>query len=315
MAPNSTALPRGCYVFLHVGLGPSREQEANGDGLLVDDGERFHLREDIWIERLDESTSTNIQRACEPPHYDLDKVIRDRQLYAFVMQIPSPQRTRYDGLQILRSVISLSRLVKPTSTGDRYCAQVMHFGLRDSQVLSIEFRGVSLDVTLGPNSRDWLTRRDGEELRRLMPWASEDKKMHERVHRAYWNHEYAMRSNTVDIRWMFVVEGLDALINTGRAKCEYQFRIRVKKLADYLRIFSTPITPEELTKAYKIRSKLVHTEKFLYGLDEILPCIEHNALYEKLEAVLRITVRTALLDETFGNSFETEASVASRWNV
>ncbi len=124
-----------------------------------------------------------------------------------------------------------------------------------------------------------------------------------------------MRSNTVDIRWMFVVEGLDALINTGRAKCEYQFRIRVKKLADYLRIFSTPITPEELTKAYKIRSKLVHTEKFLYGLDEILPCIEHNALYEKLEAVLRITVRTALLDETFGNSFETEASVASRWNV
>jgi len=312
LVSNSTEFPRGCYVILHVGMGPSREQEANGNGLLVGNGERFHLSADIWIERLDESTSKNIQRACEPAHYKINKEIWDRHLYAFVMQVPSLQRTRYDGLQILHSVISLSRLVNPTSTGDRYCAQVMHFGLKDSAVLSIEYRGASLDVTLGPNSRDWLTRRDGEELRKLMPWASEDKVMHRRVHRAYWNHEYAMRSHYVDIRWMFVVEGLDALINTGRGNSEHQFRVRVKKLADFL---SIPITQDQLTAAYEIRSKLVHTEEFLYGLGAILPRTEHDALYERLEAVLRETVRTALLDETFGNSFETEASVASRWTV
>ncbi len=73
-----------------------------------------------------------------------------------------------------------------------------------------------MDITLGPNNRDWLTRQDGEELRTLMPWLSEGRKMLPRIHRAYWNHESAMRSYYLDLKWMFVVEGLDALINTGK---------------------------------------------------------------------------------------------------
>jgi len=278
----------------------------------VREGERFELREDIWIERLDESTAKNIQQACEPACFRINRDIWDRHLYAFVMRVPDHQRTRYDGLDILHSVISLSRLVNPTSTGDRYCAQVMHFGMKDSVVLPIEYRGASLDVTLGPNSRDWLTRKDGEELRRLMSWATTNKMMLPRVHRAYWNHEYAMRSNYLDIRWMFVVEGLDALINTGSNNNEHQFRVRVKKIADFLEI---PVKQDQLTQAYEIRGKLVHTEKFLYGLDQILTLTEHNPIYEKLELILRKTVRRALVDDSFEMSFEDEASVSCRWKL
>ena len=75
----SKELPRGCYVVLHVGRGPSSYQEAN-DGLIVQDGERFQLRDNVWIERLDKSTAKNIQQACEPAHYRINRDIWDRQI-------------------------------------------------------------------------------------------------------------------------------------------------------------------------------------------------------------------------------------------
>jgi hypothetical protein len=306
--PSSREFPGSCYVILHIAMGPREINETKSDDLVVRNGERFELRDDIWIERLDEQTAKNVQEACEPPNYQIKKSIWDRHLYAFVMKVPTVEDRRYGGLDLLHSVIALSRLINPTSTGNRCCAQIMHFGMKDSAILAVEYRGASLDVTLGPVSRDWLTRAEGEILRKLMPWVS-NKEMRKRVHRAYFNHEYAMRSHYLDIRWMFVVEGLDALINTG-SNNQHFFRTRLKKIADYLQM---PISQDELSTAYEVRSKLVHTEHFLWGLDQLLPRTEHDALYEKLEQILRATVLTALLDDRFANSFEDEASVKSRW--
>lgn len=310
-AVNFKEFPKPCYVILHIGRGPTLAQDADGFQLIVSDGARFQLREDIWIERLDESTAKNVQRACEPAHYKIDREILDRHLYAFVMQVPHRQQTRYDGLDTLHAVVSLSRLVNPTSTGGRYCAQIMHFGLRDSAILAVEYRGASLDVTLGPRDRDWLSREDGETLLKLMPWTVKDKMMHPRVHRAYWNHEYAMRTSYIDLRWTIVVAGLEALINVEKSNNRDQFWRRAQKLASY---FNIPATEDELKGAYDMRSKLIHAESFLFGLDSILPRAEHNPLYEKLELVLRSTVRAALLDENFGSSFKDDKSVLANWS-
>lgn len=115
----SEEFPKGCYVILHIGMGPFQVQEAEGSPLIVRDGERFQLSDDTWVERLDESTAKNIQQACEPAHYKINKDIWDRHLYAFVMKVPVSRQTRYDGLDILHAVVSLSRLVNPTSTGER----------------------------------------------------------------------------------------------------------------------------------------------------------------------------------------------------
>ena len=207
-------------------------------------------------------------------------------------------------------MISLSRLVHPTSTGDRYCVQIMHYGLKDSAIHAIQYRGASPDVFLDSNQRDWLTVEDGEILRKLMPWAATDKPMHTRIHRAYRNHEYAMRSSYLDVRWMFVVAGLEALINVGDEKVSKQFRERVHQLASY---FAIPLTVDELKKAYSLRSKLVHAEGFLRGLGNLLPTSQHNPLYDKLESVLRQTVRHALLDVSFGDFFRDDAAVAAHW--
>ena len=40
---------------------------------------------------------------------------------------------------------------------------------------------------------------------------------------------------------------------------------------------------------------------------------EHNPLYDKLEEVLRQTVREALLDNSFGDFFRDDAAVVARW--
>jgi hypothetical protein len=66
-------LPKPCYVIMHIGTGPSY-QENNGSALVVKDGERFALSDDIWIERLDEQLAKNVQKACEPPHYNIGGV-------------------------------------------------------------------------------------------------------------------------------------------------------------------------------------------------------------------------------------------------
>ena len=214
-------LPEACYVILHIGTGPSHVQEKTGPPVIVTGG-RFALSDDIWIERLDEQTAKNIQKACEPPHFNIRVDEHDQHLYAFIRRVPAVENRKYEGLEQLFAVLALSRLVHPTSVGDRYCANVFHFGLKDSAIYAVQYRGIRPDVILGSNHRDWLSVDDGETLRKLMPWVSAGKLMHSRVHRAYWNHEYAMRSYYLDMRWTLVVAGFEALIKRLEEKRRWQ---------------------------------------------------------------------------------------------
>jgi hypothetical protein len=303
-------LPKPCYVILHIGTGLSYFQESDGPALVVKNGQRFALSDDIWIERLEEQLAKNVQKACEPPHYNISGVEHDRHLYAFVQQVPDVETRKYEGLETLHGVLALSRLIQPTSIGDRYCAKVFHYGLPDSSIYSIQYRGISPDVFLSTKQRDWLSVEDAETLRGLMPWLSKDKAMHYRVHRAYWYHEYVMRSSVLDIRFPLVATGLEALINSDKGDNKKQFCTRVPQLATACGV---SLAEAEVEKAWKLRSKLVHAEAFLYGLDTILPGSEHNDLYEKLEAVLRATVLRSLLDESFGNRFRDKDAVDAHW--
>ena len=69
----------------------------------------------------------------------------------------------------LHSLIALSRLVHPTSVGDRYSALILDSGLEDSAIYAIQYKGISPDVFVSKTQRDWLSVQDGEELRKLMP--------------------------------------------------------------------------------------------------------------------------------------------------
>jgi hypothetical protein len=178
-------LPKPCYVILHIGAGPTHFQVANGPALIIKDGECFHLSDDIWIERLEETLAKKVQKACEPPHFNIGTQEYDRHLYAFVQRVADIEHRPYEGLETLHALLALSRLIHPTSMGDRYCAKIFHYGLPDSSIYAVQYRGISPDIFLSAKQRDWLSVEDGNTLRGLMPWLSKDKAMHHRVHRAY----------------------------------------------------------------------------------------------------------------------------------
>ena len=303
--------PEGCYVVLHMGLGPSDAEEKGGSSLVVTDtNRRFSLSDEIWIERLDERLAKHIQRACEPADYKVVTCEPDRHLYAFLRRVSNAEKSKYDGMEDLHTATALSRLIHPTSLGDHYSALVLQFGLEDSAIKAIQSRGISPDVFVIRRERDWLSVEDGESLRKLMPWLSKDKRMHERVRRAYWSHECAMRSIYLDIRWLLVVSGLEALMNVGNRDLKWQFRGRVRQLADE---FGIGLSDDDLSNAWDLRSKITHAESFLYGLETVLPKSQHNSLYEKLEGLLRMTVRRCLLEENFGSFFSGDHAVEEHW--
>lgn len=303
-------VPESCYVVLHISHGPGGQDLQDGLRIIVEDGGQFQLTENIWMERLDKELGQKIQNACEPRHYNISDAGYDRHLYAFVKRVTESEKTRFEGMSELGAVVALSRLVHPTSTGDRYAARIFRYGDKDSPIECVRFYGVSQDVSLIDGRRDWLSAVDGQTLLRLTPWLN--KKMHDRVHHAYWNHESALRSYYLDVKWIFVVSAFEALLNSGDKNVSAQFKERVAQLANYSKV---TLTADEIDKAYQLRSKLVHAESFLFGLNNILPQSDHVPLYTKLETLLRTTLLTCLLDETFGNNFRDEASIDGAWPV
>jgi hypothetical protein len=151
------AIPRGCYVMLHIASGPVFYEESCIAPLVVEPNDHFFLTDDIWIERLDEELAKNIQAACEPAHYKINSDVRDRHLYAFLRYVPGIEKTGYEGMNELHTVAVLSRLIHPTSIGGRYCARIFRFGQENSPIAAIQYRGVGLDVLLNKGQRDWLS--------------------------------------------------------------------------------------------------------------------------------------------------------------
>jgi hypothetical protein len=306
---NNPQPPQACYVMLHIGTGPSHSEQETAPLVVSDTNVRFELRDDVWIERLDTELAKHIQTACEPPNYRITNVPYDRHLYAFVRPVPDTETTQYEGMSTLFAVAALSRLINPTSIGGRYCAKVLAFPPEDSAIQSIQFRGVGPDVIIG-QGRDWLSKKNAEELVNLMPWLSPDKHMHGRVHRAYWNHEYVMHSYYLDARWVLAVSGLEALISVGEKGLRRQFCSRVRQLAAE---FQVDLSSEELGRAYRLRSKLAHAEAFLSRLEAGFSRSEQVELYVRLEKVLRSTIKRCLTDEDFGNRFRDDSAVQASW--
>ena len=308
MATNPDSSPSGCYVVLHIRPGPPYPDPITSPQIASD--ARFELTAEMRIQRLDKEFAIRIQRACEPAHYNIYSDVHDRHLYAFIRDIPKNETARNDGLQDLLTVIALSRFIQLTSTGDRYCAKVFPSPGLNPPIEGLRLTGVCPDVFLGDNSRDWLSPDNGLELRSLMPWVSIRKKMHNRVHRAYWNHEQAMRAYYLDTRWNLIVSGLEALITVEKRDVRKQFVSRVRKLAIEFRV---DLSERELHSAYAVRSGLAHAQAFLYGLQTVLPPDKQRPLYDKLESLLRATVKKCLLDEVFGRNFADEASVRAKF--
>jgi len=120
-----------------------------------------------------------------------------------------------------------------------------------------------------------------------------------------------MRTYYLDMRWNLVVSGLEALVNVDRNDVRRQFVRRVGKLATE---FGFALSEAELHDAYTLRSKLAHAQGFLFDLHAVLPPDKHRPLYDKLESLLRATLKKCFIDETFGQHFANDAAVKAKWS-
>ncbi len=125
-------------------------------------------------------------------------------------------------------MLNLSRLIHPTTMGNRFAARVSIVNGVVKQVMSYQPKGAMLDV-FSPkvSEQDWLGIPEAERLRSLMPWIITRELLPRRVHNAYWHHEYAMRTYYVDHRWSFVCTALEALVHSNRTGSTAQFVHRV----------------------------------------------------------------------------------------
>jgi hypothetical protein len=316
MPSQEHSLPLDCYVILHIRAGPPYP-DANMPQIASD--APFQLSSDIWIERLDEQLAINIQRACEPANHRIDNHVWDRHLYAFVRREPEDERrqrrqpgmvVRDEGIYPLFTVMALSRLIHPTTTGNRYCAKIHPTPETDPPIQALTTVGANPSVTFGDISRDWLSPSHGDELRQLMPWVPETRPMLKRVHRAFWKHEDAARTYFLDSRFPVVVAGLEALVTVEKYKNGPRFVRRVEKLATE---FGISLSKTELEQAYELRSELAHGHSFLHDLHTVLPADEQPPLYNKLESLLRAAVKKCLLDSQFGSRFADDQSVLKEY--
>ena len=113
--------------------------------------------------------------------------------------IAAPYEWDKDGK--LQNCVAFSRLLVPTSVSFRYAARIGYN--TDHSIADISpanIRGVPVDTFLStiPPERDWLTEAAGMRLQTLLA-RIDSKPLPPRATRAFWYHEYAVRTYYVEL--------------------------------------------------------------------------------------------------------------------
>lgn len=236
-------------------------------------------------------------------------VIQYAQLYSFVREknaLAVPYQ--WDEDSRLQACVAVSRLVQPTTVSLRYAARIRYNS--DSSIADISpanIRGVGIDTfPSNPPQRDWLIEADAIRLRGLL------QKLHscplpDRASRALWYHEYAVRTYYIEIRWVLIATGLEALVHVEQHGSTRQFKCRVSQLASELGVPGLGIAEAE--RAYVHRSTLAHCQHLgqLSSPD--------RQLYDSMEATLRLAIIRAIEDGKFASVLKDSEEIKKRWPI
>jgi hypothetical protein len=270
----------------------------------------FALAPELMIDKIDQEVANRILDMGDPEPYGMPRPARQfAQLYSFVRTIPAPSSTYvWDEDSRLQTCVALSRLVHPTSLSLRYGARVrIGESAKVRDIFPADIRGVGIDPYLAdPEARDWLTQSDADSLKQLLA-AFDSRSLPSRVSRAFWHHEYAIRSYYIEVRWTVVATGLEALVHTDRTNSTLQFKERVSKMAAHLGI--TDFTETDADNAYDIRSRLAHGQ----GLASLTD-LERD-LYKRMENTLRKALVRAITDSGFCSIFLSDGDVRKQWPI
>jgi hypothetical protein len=295
-------------VLIHTGS-TAREPEYLKDFPPVQT--RLELSDQIWIGRLDEGFAKLVIDACDSRYFGpIPHERGDWQLYSYVRELNLPDSDwRWDHDHRLEATVAISRLIHPTSAGLLSAARV---SLDDSgnieQIYGAVRSGISSEVFLSRNrKRNWLVVGDAAVLCELIPRLPLP--LSQRVHNAFWHHEYAARTYYINHRWSFICTGLAALVHTDRGRNTAQFVQRVPALASELGI---SISEEQAGDAYEVRSHLAHGVS-LQTAGPGGPPTSLVELYDCIEDILRLAALRSMRDARFADIFADDDLIRSRW--
>jgi hypothetical protein len=269
---------------------------------------KFDLSSDLRIDILSRSVSKIVFESCEPPGYNFNPVRQYGQLYSFIRDIPPIGETlHWDPDQRLQYCVALSRIVHPTTVSFEFAARICENQNGEVQkvVPGPVYGSGSLAFVIDPK-HNFLVEDDVKKLKVILS-SLEKNPLKDPVAMALWYHEYASRSFEMDIRWPIITTGLEALIHTDRHQSTRQFVNRVIKLAE--RIGSIDISSDEAGEMYDLRSALSHGQ----GLGNLAP--EKNELYEKMERLLRLVIKMAILDTNLNAFLSDPDRIRAEWPV
>jgi hypothetical protein len=270
--------------------------------------DEMRLASDLTVIPVSSGLRDVLYAACDPPGIGKSKFridLRKRPLYAFVRSNPPRDSTHaWDPDHRLQTCLALSRLVRPTSASFRYSARIVgDIGADRFEVTPGIVRQFGAEAWTSQPDQDWLSVDDFVELRDLLAaHESQPLKRGSRAQNAFWMFEYAARTYYVDYRVPLVSTALETLLGTGKDQVTKQFIKRIPQLA--AKVGLPTIAKGEAEGMWELRSELVHGARH-GGLGT-----QSFQLYERLETVLRMAIKRALLDPEFRAQFATMESVS-----
>jgi hypothetical protein len=119
------------------------------------------------------------------------------------------------------------------------------------------------------------------------------------LQRALWYFEYTARSHFVDVRWPLMATIAETLLSTSDDATR-NFVKRVPQVAERLGL---RISKRDVSEMWRTRSKIIH------GAAARALSARDLALYALLEDLIRVMLRTALLDRKFRKVFSADESI------
>jgi hypothetical protein len=265
----------------------------------------------VTVAPIDENIADYVFDLCSPHRLKQQPVQQFKSLYAFMRDDDADETSlTWDPHHHISTAIALSRLAHPTSIGFEDSARLFVTrdlkGIDEAVVGPIkDFGSLAFCTPEASGYRNWLTKADALLTARLMKaYYDSEGSRPPRVNRALWQHESAARTYFLNLRWVMVATGLEALINVDEQGTRQQFRTRTVGLADYLGL---QWTDADASDAYRLRSKLAHGQ---YVADT---GVEEHALYTRMETVLRVAVREALLNPEVSAIFANDDLIRRQW--
>lgn len=271
-------------------------------------GEIERIGSEVWIGPLPEGISRDsIFDSCDPPGFEFRPVRQYGYRYSFVRVTHSSDSPSisWDEDRKLQVVIMLSRLVQPTTLGYHYSARAICKDGTLIQVVPGPTHGFTSHAWVSRDDwRDWLTKEDAAEIRRLHSLYNEQS-LPARVRRAIRHFGHAQHTYFLDQRTASLVTSFESLLKTGRHKLTAKFIQRVTKLGMSVGMSINAVDAEQF---YYDRSSFVHGS-ILNVTDEMEPI----RIYETMETVLRRSLMKAISDPLFASYFEDDARIESQF--